>query len=272
VHHLVGIAFSHFVEKARFGLDRYEVPYRESRYLPVFHMPFAAWASRGRGRADRASSPFSTPILITDDGRRICDSAEILRYLSERFGEGELYADGEAAVLEAHFHDVLARDTRMVAYWYCLGRPAAMTPFLSNVGPVQRTLGRAAMPITERAIKRLLNIRQERVPRAVARIRDEVAAVDARLADDRPYLLGDRFSAADIAFACALAPAILVGPEEGYTSTIPALDALPDEMRVLHDELRATRAGALALRLFREERRGVGRRSGRRSAPSPKAG
>jgi glutathione S-transferase len=254
VHHLVGIAFSHFVEKARWALDRYQVPYRESRYLPVFHMPFAAWASRGRGRADRASSPFSTPILITDDGQRICDSAAILRYLSERFGEGELYDDDEAAALEAHFHDGLARDTRMVAYWYCLGRPAAMKPFLSNVGPVQRGLGRAALPITEPTIKRLLNIREARVPRAVARIREEVAAVDARLADGRPYLLGDRFSAADIAFACALAPAILVGPEEGYSVTIPSLDDLPDEVRTLRDELRATRAATVALRLFREER------------------
>lgn len=255
MHRLVGIAFSHFVEKARWALDRYDVSYRESRYLPMLHMPTAAWAARGRGRGDRASSPYSTPILVTDDGRHICDSAEIVRYASERWGEGELHFSAESDELETRFHDGLARDTRKIGYWYCLPDPVAMGVLFSNVGPAQRLVGRVAMPLASRAMQKALGITEERVGRALERTRSELDEVSARLSDGRPYLLGDRFSAADIAFACALAPALLVQPEEGFSAKLPNASQLSGEVRALREEVRNTEAGQFALRLFKTERR-----------------
>jgi len=263
VHHLIGIAFSHYVEKARWALDRYEVAYTDSRYLPMLHMPAAAWAARGQGRVDRASSPYSTPILITDDGRRICDSAEIVRYASERWGEGELHYSAESDALEARFHDGLARDTRKIGYWYCLPDPVAMGALFTNVGRGQRIVGRLAMPVARRAMRKALGITEERVGRALERTRGELDTVSGRIADGRPYLLGDRFSAADIAFACALAPALLIQPEEGYSATLPKASQLSEEVRALREEVRGTPAGQLALRLFRSERR-----SSRSTSPS----
>ena len=77
-------------------------------------------------------------------------------------------------------------------------------------------------------------------------------AVAARLADGRPFLMGDRFSAADLTFA-ALAAAVLVPPE--YSVPLPQPDELPAAMAGVVRELRAHPAGAHALAMFRRERR-----------------
>lgn len=254
MHHLIGIAFSHFVEKARWALDRYDVEYRESRYLPMFHMAHAAWASRGRGRGDRVSSRFSTPILITDDGTRICDSSQIVRYASDRWGDGELYESEEAGELEQHFHDRLAPDTRMIGYWFSLGDPVAMGMLFSNVGRIQRGLGKLTAPLAERVMRKTLNLSAERTERAIDRTRAELDTVSQRLADGRRYLTGDRFTAADLAFSCAIAPILLIQPDEGYSVAFPTPDQLPQHVQALREELRATPAAQFALRCFREER------------------
>jgi glutathione S-transferase len=84
---------------------------------------------------------------------------------------------------------------------------------------------------------------------SVLRAFDEVAE---RLADGRPYLCGERFTAADLTFAC-LAAAVTVPPEYGVR--LPQPEELPE---AIAGDLRAFRehpAGVFALRLFRDERR-----------------
>ncbi|MGH7439990.1 MAG: glutathione S-transferase C-terminal domain-containing protein, partial [Polyangiaceae bacterium] len=77
----------------------------------------------------------------------------------------------------------------------------------------------------------------------------------ALLGDGRPFLTGDRFTAADIAFAAFLAPLTLPPehPVTGASSGI-ALDSLPagfaDEAR----HIQATPAGRFASRMYRERR------------------
>lgn len=90
---LVTIAFSHYCEKARWGLEHFGVEYRDLRTLPMFHFfgVMGATAFRG-GRRDRASTRWSTPVLITGEGTRVHDSAEILVYLSDRYGTEQTYA------------------------------------------------------------------------------------------------------------------------------------------------------------------------------------
>lgn len=253
-HHLVGVAFSHYVEKARWALERHGVPYTEERYLPLLHMPRAAWVSRGAGRADRVSSRFSTPILVTDAGARICDSSAIVRYVSDRFG-GHLYDDPEAVVWERRFHDRLAPATRRVGYALSLDDPDAMEVLLSNVGPAQRLLYRGLAPIAAGFLRDRLRITPAKTERSITRVFEELAAVEQLLSDGRRYLLGDRFSAADLAFATALAPALCVQPEEGMGARFPPPERLSGPARALVERVRGTPAGRFALRLFAEERR-----------------
>ena len=252
-HRLIGIAFSHYVEKARWVMRRYSVPYTEQRYLPVMHMPAAAWASRGRGRGDRVSSPFSTPILITDRGERICDSSAIVRYVSDRC-EGGLYDDPAAAEWEQRFHDRLAPATRRVGYSLSLGNPERMAALLSNVGPTQRAVFRAIEPLAGRVLRDRLKITPEKVERSKQRTFEELEAVEKQLRDGRRYLLGDRFSAADLAFATAISPALCVQPHEGIDVIFPDPATLTGDAAELIARARASRAGQFALRLFAEER------------------
>jgi glutathione S-transferase len=85
-------------------------------------------------------------------------------------------------------------------------------------------------------------------------VREQVAALDEQLGD-RPYLFGDRFTAADLSAACLLAPALVVSRSEGYAAVLPELASLPGEVADVVAELRQTRIGRHCLRMFAEERR-----------------
>ena len=261
MHELTGIAFSHYVEKARWVLQRFAVPYRDRRVLPFFHFAAVYRVHRGKlGRADLASSRFSTPVLRTDDGRILCDSAEIVRYVSDRFAPKghDLYSVPEAAPLERHFHDAVGPHTRRVAYATLFEQPELMRQIAQrNVHGLQASVFMAAYPLAKKGLTRFLEIDQERVVSSIEQTRREFDAISARLRDGRPFLLGDRFSAADIAFACLASPAVL--PPQ-YSAWLPPLDAFSEPVRARTLAFRDTPAGAFILRLFREERGRVVRR------------
>jgi glutathione S-transferase len=77
---------------------------------------------------------------------------------------------------------------------------------------------------------------------------DEVA----RRLDGREYLVGDRFSRADLSFA-ALSAAVLI--PENYGVPFPRLDELPQEMAEGAQSFRDHPAGAFALRMYARHRR-----------------
>jgi glutathione S-transferase len=258
MHELTGIAFSHYVEKARWALDRFGVAYSEQRLLPIYHFAAVYRLHRGKlGRADRASTRFSTPILRTDDGRLLCDSADILAYVSARFapvGLG-LYAQPEAATFERRYHDELGPESRLIAYATMFSRPELLHRLARhNVDAWQSGSLRVVYPLLRPAVERLLGLEPRRVALAYERVRSVFEATSLQLRDDRPYLLGDRFSAADIAFACLAAPVLL--PAE-YSAWLPPLTDLPAQMQDLVATLRDTPAGKFALRMFAMERRRV---------------
>lgn len=254
-HELVGIAFSHFVEKARWALHRFGVPFRERKVLPFFHFALAYWTHGGKsGRAERHSTRFSTPILRTDDERVLCDSADILGYVSARFAPGgyDLYPALEAARLEQHFSDGFGPATRLVAYDAFFSQPSLLYALADhNVDRAQALAFRAAHRLLGPRMAAVLGLEPQRVARARESVQRELDAVSERLGDGRPYLLGDQFSAADLSFACLAAPAV-VPPQ--YSAWLPALDDFDREVQASTQAFRDTPAGAFALRMFAEER------------------
>jgi len=255
MHELTGIAFSHYVEKARWVLQRFAVPYRDRRVLPFFHFAAVYRVHGGKlGRADRASSRFSTPVLRTDDGRILCDSGDIVRYVSDRFAprDHDLYFVPEAAELERYFHDAVGPHTRRVAYATLFEQPELMRQIAQrNVDSLQASVFTAAYPMAKKGLTRFLKIDRGSVLSSVDQTRREFDAVSVRLRDGRPFLLGDRFSAADLAFACLASPAVL--PPQ-YSAWLPPLDAFSEAARARTLTFRDTPAGAFILRLFCEER------------------
>ena len=95
---------------------------------------------------------------------------------------------------------------------------------------------------------------------AVRRVFD---AIGDRLHDGRPYLLGDRFGAADIAFAAFASPMVL--PPE-HPKVQVALDSLAAPLAAEIRTLREHPAGLYALRTIREWCGGTGSISPRAAA------
>lgn len=254
---LLTIPFSHFNEKARWGLDRCGIAHREIGALPGLHVPMVAWQTRSLGVDDPdGGSRFATPVLVPADGPPVHGSSAILRWAEAR-GDGTtpLYPAADCARLDMQYAQRLGVPARLFAYgWLVADAPLAHRFAAANAGALQARAFRALWPSLRAGLRRGFGITPASIVNAQSQLRAEVAAVSRSLGRHR-YLVGTRFTAADLALACMLAPALLVQREEGFGAWYPGLDEVPQEIADFARELRATRAGAHALRMFAEERR-----------------
>ena len=81
---------------------------------------------------------------------------------------------------------------------------------------------------------------------------EELDHVAELLSDGRPYLCGERFTAADLTFAALCAP-VLMPP--GYGVPLPQPEILAEDTARLVRRAREHPAGAHALRMYAEHRR-----------------
>jgi len=254
---LVTIRFSHFNEKARWALDRFGVPYDEEGWLPGFHVygVLKLAPRHGLGRRDAHATRFGTPVMVTPEGQCVRDSSAIVRYVSDRYaGPGDgLYPTAEVADLEASFSD-LGAHTRRFAYFYLLDDRAGLGRVAEANAPRQAAWFKRVLPVVTTMIARGLRVTPAGAARSLEKLRATMDAVSERI-DGRRYLVGDRFTAADLAFACMTAPLLLPRPEEGYGAVFPPLEETPAAFADVARAMRETPAGRFALRMFREERR-----------------
>jgi glutathione S-transferase len=258
VWRLISIRPSHYNEKARWALDRFELDYDEQPWMPMLHFigSGAVLIPRRLGRADEQSSRLSTPILVTED-RTLTDSSEIMAFVSSHVGDParSLYWSDEVIELDRHFSGRFGADTRRVAYYHLLPRQELLEELAhQSVGPLQARAWIALAPVVRKLITNGLHVHGDKTARSRERLVAEFEKVGERLADGRPYLCGDRFSAADLSFAALGSVALLVQREEGYGAWLPRLEQAPSEYAAFARQLRATRAGEFILRMFAEER------------------
>lgn len=107
------------------------------------------------------------------------------------------------------------------------------------------------MPGVVRLVRAALMITPESAARSIERVRGVFKDVGDRLNDGRRFMVGDRFTAADLTFAALAAPVLFPA---GYRAAYPALEDVPAAMRDEVLRLRDTDAGRFALRMFSQER------------------
>jgi glutathione S-transferase len=128
------------------------------------------------------------------------------------------------------------------------------------VGPLARAVLPIFSPLVSRLIRRRYRISSESSMRSYQRIQAVFDQVGEALRDGRRFLVGDRFSAADLTFAALSVPALL--PAESG-APMPRLEELPSEMAAAIGAFRRSAAGEFALRLYRAHRQtGSGRDMG----------
>jgi glutathione S-transferase len=237
---LVTIPISHFCEKARWGLDRAGVDYREVRHLPALH----------RVAVRRAGGGLTAPVLVLDDGAVIPESSEIVAWASSRGARVRFCC--ESVALSADYDARLGPATRLWVYHQMFDHPELVeTSMTDGVPGWQRVSFRYGNRALSFAIAKVLTINDESAREAERAFREIYDAADALLADGRPFLCGDEFSIADLTFASLSAP--LIAPPE-YGVRLPSIASLPPAMIPVVEEHRASRAGQHALKMFATER------------------
>lgn len=240
---LITIKASHYCEKARWGLERAGLSYEEEAHPPLFHV-FRVRRYGGR----------TVPVLL--DGPAACiDSTDILVHADG--GRGVLYPEDlelrrDVDALEELFDETLGPHIRRMVYGGIFDDRKLVVRVCVEAAPArERRLFALAFRPIRFLMRKALNIHPRSVERSAAKVEEVLSRVDELLADGRRYLVGERFTAADLAFAALVAPAVC---PEGYGATLPTLEELPGAMAKLVSETRARPAGEFALRLYREER------------------
>jgi len=236
---------SHYSEKARWALDRLALPYREEPHAPLLHR---LATTRNGGR--------SVPVLVHGDTSFI-DSTDILVHADSVCGGNLLFPSDPALrnsveTLEKRFDEELGPHSRRWAYAQLLSERRLLRQVMSRGVPqLEAGLLPVIMPGVIRLIREALKITSESAHRSLERVHGVFKDVDEQLRDGRRFLVGDRFTAADLTFAALAAPVLF---PERYRGAYPSLDDVPAAMRDEVLRLRDTDAGGFALRLFEQER------------------
>jgi glutathione S-transferase len=243
---LITIPISHYCEKARWAMDRLGIPFEEEGHAPAFHV-----------RATAKAGGRSTPVLVTRAGI-FKDSTDILKYLDSFAPPGEELYPPDPALgrevddLEECFDHDLGPSTRLWGYFHLLPRRDLMLPvFRAGVPEWQASTLVVVYPVVRFLMRRAMNITAPRAVEALERIGRIFDEVECRLSDGRSFLVGERFTAADLTFAVLSYP--MVFPSE-CQSPGPSLEEAPAALLDVIRSFRARPGGAFVQRIFRDLR------------------
>jgi glutathione S-transferase len=219
---------SHYNEKARWALDHKRVPHVRRAAAPGLH----------RAIAQRLTGAGTFPVLVLD-GEAIGDSTRIIEALERRYPEPPLYpADREARrralEIEDYFDEELGPHMRLLVISRLLSSPnLILGAFFPDIGIGRRLSARATFPLHRRRTIAAFGIDDASLKLAWAKLR---AAGECFREELQPsgYLVGGRFTVADLTLAALVAPAVAPEqfpypqPQRGHELLAPVRDALSE--------------------------------------------
>jgi glutathione S-transferase len=230
-------------ELSRFLLWNYRIPYQERRHI-------FGWASvltflhGGYGRIPVIYGDgleMTAPRSLIDQFEPTCPADRILIPGHEPL-RTNVEADWET------FNGELATHTARVAYFHLLPhRDIMIEPFTAGIPSWEASLTPALYPALKSLFTLLLRLKPAAVADSFAQTLRIVDAVDARVADGRRYLWGDRLTLSDLSLATALGPFLL---PPGYTAPIPELLQMPPVMQDIVTSFRQRPSGELVKRIY----------------------
>jgi glutathione S-transferase len=242
---LYTFAISHYSEKARWAIDHKRIAYRERPLLPGPHLFVTRRLARGS----------SVPILVDGD-HTIQGSSAIIDRLDARFPEFALTPEGpaereEARELEQWLDRELGETLRRAFYADALRYPELVVPLFTQGGPWWGPLFyRVAFPFVAGRIREMYSISRERAAADRSRL-DAVFERVSSLLSGRRFLVGDRFTRADLTLSALAGP--LFDPLE-HPVRWPSEDRYPPPLVELRSRWRGTPAHEHVLRMYREYR------------------
>jgi glutathione S-transferase len=234
---------SHFNEKARWALDFKRVPHIRHSLIPGFHVPVVK----------RMTGKTNVPVLKLN-GDAISDSSRIIEALERAYPDSPLYpADvherARALELEDYFDEELGQYIRRWIFHVILPYPEFVrAAFVSHASPAAQLAHRALSPLFGVIMRRQMNINPASAE--AARVKT-LAAMDRLTNELRPsgYLVGDRFTVADLTAAALLSP-LVRPPEFPYKAAV----ALPEPLAKIRDSLSTHPAFRWTLKTYRQHR------------------
>lgn len=197
---LIAEYFSPWSEKARWALDHHGLAYEYHEHVPLIGELLL------RLRTRRPTGRVSTPALITPHGV-LTDSFTIARH-ADRIGRGPTLfpPDHDAAITAWNARSETALAAGRALYLERLSHDhAAKVEMQPPILPA--SVRRAAVPAADLAIaflRRKYAIDAATLAAAAATLTRELEALRAALAGNRPHLLGDTLTYADLTMAVTL--------------------------------------------------------------------
>jgi glutathione S-transferase len=250
------LQISHYNEKVRWALDHKRIPHVRRSLLPAVH---SLKAKQLTGDTDK------TPVL-TLDGRSIGDSTRIIAVLEERWPDPPLYPEDEderrrALELEEFFDEELGPHIRRAVYQELLTHPEIVVPlFAHGQTATGRALVRAAFPLLRVGMRKAMQINERAAERSRIKTEEAMDRLEAEIGPSG-YLVGDRFTVADLTAASLFYP--VARPEQ---FPYPAVTDPPPPAREFLDPLAERPGGRWVTNIYSRHRApGVGHRASRAS-------
>lgn len=218
---------SHYCEKIRWALDYKGLDYKTINLLPGLHI-----------KTTKRMAKYSSVPVLSDEEAVIQNSHEIITYLDETYPQKSLTPSDEPIRLEAlkwekYLDAELGIHVRVCCYHILLAYPKIVIPFFTHNGPwYGSTLIKLSYAKLNAKMRYFMKINDASFKESKVKLLEVITKISDRLQDNE-FLVGDRFSRADLTAASLLAPLVM---PEGYGLNWPK--TIPDELQILMNEFK----------------------------------